>query len=184
MSAARRAEALSRDRILDAALALAHEEGTDALSMRRIAAELGTGAMSLYNHVPDKDALLDGLAERMFSPIETPSGATWREVSEAWATSTRANVLANGPLVPILVGARRGFPLIGLLKEVVQALQATGLDAEVAHDITRVVSRWVAGSIIADAALLRAGLAQRDELDDVFTRGLDALLNGLAPHIG
>lgn len=181
---ARRAEALSRDRILEVALALARREGSEALSMRRIAAELGTGPMSLYNHVPDKDALLDGLVERVFAQIDTPAGATWREVGEAWATSTRATVLVNGPLVPILVGPRRGFPLLGLLNAATQAVRDTGLDDETARDVIRIVSRWVAGSVVADAALLRAGLARRVDLDAVFARGLDALLDGLASDIG
>lgn len=180
MSAARSSETLTRDRILDAALALARKDGAGALSMRRIAAELGTGAMSLYNHVPDKEALLDGLAERLFAHVETPSGATWRDVSTAWATSTRATVLANGPLLPILIGPRRGFPLIGLLKGAVQAITATGLDPDAARKVTSVVGRWVTGSIMADAAMLRGELAQRDDLDEIFTLGLDALHDALA----
>jgi AcrR family transcriptional regulator len=180
MSAARSAEALTRDRIIDAALALARKEGAAALSMRRIAAELGTGAMSLYNHVPDKEALLEGLVERIFNSVETPSGATWREVSTAWATSTRATVLANGPLLPILVGPRRGFPLLGLLNRARQALVDSGLETDEAREVTSIVSRWVIGSVMADAAMLRGGLAPRDQLDELFAQGLDALHDGLA----
>ncbi|GLW11840.1 hypothetical protein Misp01_69680 [Microtetraspora sp. NBRC 13810] len=56
-------EPLSRSRIVNAAVGLIEREGADAVSMRRIAGELRVGVMSLYNHVPSKAALLDGVAE-------------------------------------------------------------------------------------------------------------------------
>ena len=67
MAISRRNLPLSSERILDAAEGIARAEGVGALSMRRVAAELGTGAMSLYNHVPNKEALLGGLAERVLA---------------------------------------------------------------------------------------------------------------------
>lgn len=77
---AKRSGTLDRDRVLDAALALADEEGLDALSMRRIGRALGVEAMSLYNHVADKDDLLDGLVERVLMEIELPEpGREWRD---------------------------------------------------------------------------------------------------------
>ena len=54
---------LSRERILRTAVALADEHGSDAVSMRRLAQELGVDPMSLYHHVANKDALLDGMAD-------------------------------------------------------------------------------------------------------------------------
>jgi AcrR family transcriptional regulator len=58
---------LTRERIIASAVELIEREGVDAVSMRRIAAQLGTGVMSLYNHVPSKSALLDGVAEVVMS---------------------------------------------------------------------------------------------------------------------
>src|SRR5687768_17449668 len=63
-------EPLSRPRIVAAAIDLIEREGADAVSMRRIAGELGVGVMSLYNHVPNKAALLDAVAEAVLSEIE------------------------------------------------------------------------------------------------------------------
>ncbi|WP_024804726.1 TetR/AcrR family transcriptional regulator [Nocardia sp. BMG51109] len=73
---------LTRTAIVDTALGLADESGLDALSMRRIADRLGVGAMSLYRHVPNKDALLaeltDEVARRNPYPPADP-GWTWRD---------------------------------------------------------------------------------------------------------
>ena len=70
---------LSRDRVLTAAVALADEAGIEALSMRKLAKELGVEAMSLYNHVANKDDLLGGMFELVSSEIELPVGGAWRD---------------------------------------------------------------------------------------------------------
>jgi AcrR family transcriptional regulator len=65
-----RREPLSRDRILKTAMQIADDEGLEALSMRRIAAELQASPMALYNHVPNKDALLEGLAAQLLLEMD------------------------------------------------------------------------------------------------------------------
>jgi AcrR family transcriptional regulator len=62
-------ERLTRKRILETALEIVDREGLEELSMRRLASELGVSAMSLYNHVPNKDALLEGITEKLLSEI-------------------------------------------------------------------------------------------------------------------
>jgi AcrR family transcriptional regulator len=64
---------LTRDRILRAAIRIADEEGLDALTMRRLGQELGVQAMSLYNHVANKDDLYQGIVDLALSEIEVPS---------------------------------------------------------------------------------------------------------------
>ena len=81
---------LSRERVLKAAVELADREGIDAVTMRRLAESLGAGAMSLYHHVPNKDALLDGMVDLVFAEIELPSaGIEWKEALRGRAISTR-----------------------------------------------------------------------------------------------
>ena len=63
---------LSRERILEAGLALADEDGIDALSMRKLGQSLGFEAMSLYNHVANKDDLLDGMLDLVLAEMEPP----------------------------------------------------------------------------------------------------------------
>ncbi len=81
---------LSRDRILDAALALADAEGLEAITMRRIGRAMGVEAMSLYKHVADKDDILDGLVDRVLEAIELPApDDPWREAMHRRARSAR-----------------------------------------------------------------------------------------------
>ena len=70
---------LTRDRVLRAAIQIADEEGLDALTMRRLGQELGVQAMSLYNHVANKDDLYQGIVDLAMSEIEVPSAqADWK----------------------------------------------------------------------------------------------------------
>src|SRR5258708_21296618 len=82
---------LTRERIITAAVELIEREGVDAVSMRRIAGLLGSGVMSLYNHVPSKAAVLDGVAERVMSGIDftTDPGAGWEDQVRAQARAFR-----------------------------------------------------------------------------------------------
>ena len=71
---------LSRERVLTTAVAVADRHGLEALSMRKLADELGAGAMSLYHYVPNKEQLIDGMVEIVFSEIEPPSlDLDWKE---------------------------------------------------------------------------------------------------------
>ncbi len=87
---------LSRERILRAAMRLADEGGIDSLSMRRLAQELGVKAMSLYNHVADKDDILDGIVDIVVSEIEVPIlGIDWKTAMQRRATSAHEMLLRH-----------------------------------------------------------------------------------------
>ena len=87
----RRRTPLSRERVLRAAIALADERGAQELTMRKLAKELGVEAMSLYNHVANKDDLLDGMIDIVFGEIEAPlAGGDWKAELCKRAVSTRA----------------------------------------------------------------------------------------------
>jgi AcrR family transcriptional regulator len=81
---------LSKERVLRAAVALAARDGIESLTMRRLADELGAGAMSLYHYVPNKEELLDGMVDIVFSEIELPStDVDWKTAMRRRAISTR-----------------------------------------------------------------------------------------------
>src|SRR4051794_25834074 len=80
---------MNREQVLRAAVALADEAGIEALSMRRLGQALGVEAMSLYNHVAGKEALLDGMVDAVFAEIELPSGTDWRKALRQRALSMR-----------------------------------------------------------------------------------------------
>jgi len=70
---------LTRERVLRAAVGLADSSGLPALTMRRLGQELGVEAMSLYNHVANKDDILDGIVDIVVSDIEVPAqGTDWK----------------------------------------------------------------------------------------------------------
>jgi AcrR family transcriptional regulator len=83
-------EPLSRERVLRAGMAFADASGISSLSMRKLGEALGVEAMSLYNHVANKDELLDGMVDLVFSEIELPDvGADWRTAMCQRAESAR-----------------------------------------------------------------------------------------------
>lgn len=97
---------LSRDLVLAAAAELADQEGIDALTMRALARRLDVEAMSLYHHVANKDDILDGLVDLVFSEIHLPGpGADWRTAMRARAVSARA-ALARHPWAIGLLDSR------------------------------------------------------------------------------
>ncbi len=82
---------VTRERALATAIALADGGGIAALTMRRLARELGVEAMSLYHHVASKEDILDGMIDRVFAEIELPAeGTEWKPAMRARARSARA----------------------------------------------------------------------------------------------
>ncbi len=123
----RRRAPLTRERVLRAALALADEGGDEALSMRHLGKKLGVEAMSLYNHVANKDDVLDGLVDLVFSEIEVPSAAEvdWRTAMRRRAISVRETLnrhrwavgLMEGRLSPGPASLRHHDAMMGCLRE-------------------------------------------------------------------
>ncbi|AMW11193.1 TetR family transcriptional regulator [Streptomyces qaidamensis] len=103
--------ALTLDRIVEAAVQLADTEGLEGLSMRRVAAELGTGTMSLYRYVPGKGELLDLMLDRVQRPSENPAdpGTGWRAALEALARATLALYRRH----PWLLQVNQSRPILG-----------------------------------------------------------------------
>jgi TetR/AcrR family transcriptional regulator, tetracycline repressor protein len=121
-------EALTREGILGAALRIVDEEGMGALSMRRLAADLGVNPMSIYHHLPGKEAVVSGLVGVVFSRMRVPSsgGMPWQERVRAYALAYRDVVRSHPNLAlqivsdaaavseAVLSGAE---PLYGALEE-------------------------------------------------------------------
>lgn len=94
---------ISREQILDAALAVADRSGIEALSMRKVGAELGVEAMTLYHYLPNKDALLDGMVEQVVSQADTSfAGASWRNALTGYAHALRAALLRHPGALPVM----------------------------------------------------------------------------------
>jgi AcrR family transcriptional regulator len=102
---------LSRERVLRTAVALADERGTEELTMRKLAKELGVEAMSLYNHVAHKGDLLDGMIDLVFGEIVPPAaGGDWKAELRKRAVSTREALLRHRWAVGQMEGRTRHGP--------------------------------------------------------------------------
>lgn len=133
---------LNRQRVLDAALAYVDEHGLAALTMRRLGAHLGVEGMSLYKHVADKEALLDGIVERLWTEVPTPSSSRigWRRALRELAWGVLDLFRRHPKSAPLLV--LREFVNLESLRcydAYLTALQRTGFDRSGAFDAVGVV---------------------------------------------
>lgn len=124
--------ALTRDRIIETAAALADAQGIEAVTMRRLADELGVEAMSLYHHTPNKAAILDGLVDLVFTEIlaEVNSSQSLRS-----RILTARTVMLRHPWAPALVETRMqpGLPMLQYVDGVIASLRESGLSYDLIH---------------------------------------------------
>jgi AcrR family transcriptional regulator len=127
-----RRKPLTRDRVLQAAVALADEGGLESLTMRKLAKELGVEAMSLYNHCASKDDLLDGMIDIVFSEIEPPSPEDdWKEALRKRAVSTRDALARHRWAIGLMEGrAEHGPANLRLHDAVLGCLRGAGFSIE------------------------------------------------------
>ena len=143
---------LSRRRVLEAAVRFADREGLEALSMRKLGAELGVEAMSLYNHVPNKDALLDGMVEVLLGELEVPpEGGDWEgRVREAYRGFRR--LARRHPNVFPLLVVRPPDTMDGvwLVEEFLKTMRGAGFDETTALYAFRTFSGYAMGYAMAE----------------------------------
>ena len=144
---ARPAVALSRERILEAAVRLADRDGIESLSMRRLGQELGVDPMSLYNHVRHKEGLLDGIVDVVVGEIEPA------EVDTDWKSSLRETILnARRTMLRHPWAARviesRADPSPSTMRHmerVMDIIRGGGLPLDMAHHALHVLGSRVLG---------------------------------------
>ena len=143
---------LSRRRILEAAVRFVDREGLEALSMRKLGSELGVEAMSLYNHVPNKGALLDGMVEVLLDELEvSPEDEGWeRRVREAYRAFRR--LAHEHPNVFPLLITRPPDTMDGvwLVEEFLKTLRGAGFEPETALYAFRTLSSYASGYAMAE----------------------------------
>jgi len=126
----RRRRPLSRDRVLRAAIELADERGIESLTMRKLGEELRVEAMSLYNHVANKDDIVDGIVDLVFSEIDLPaSGADWKTALRQQAISLRDVLLRHRWAIGLMESRRKPGPAnLRHHDAVIGSLRSAGLD--------------------------------------------------------
>ena len=148
-------EPLTRERALAAAIALADAEGLGALTMRRLARELGIEAMSLYHHVAGKDEILDGMMDMVFAEIELPAERTdWRTAMRERAQSARA-AMTRHPWAIGIMGSRSaaGPATLRHHDAVLGACRAAGFSIQMAAHAFSLIDSYVYGFVLQEVNL-------------------------------
>jgi AcrR family transcriptional regulator len=147
-------EPVTRERAIRVAVALADTGGIESLSMRKLAAELGIEAMSLYYHVTGKDDILDGMLDVVYSEYATPrAGDEWRSAMRTRAESTRS-VLAKHPwAIGIKARTSPGPATLGHLDSVIGCLTAAGFSMPMTGHALSILDSYVLGFAQQEASL-------------------------------
>ncbi|MFE7137684.1 TetR/AcrR family transcriptional regulator [Streptomyces sp. NPDC057644] len=163
---------LSLERIVAAAVRVAAAEGLGAVSMGRVAKELGASTMSLYRYVSAKDELYVLMQETAFGPPEPlsalESGAGWREALAEWASAQRDRFHAHLWLLRIPVGGPPATPnSLAWWEQGLQALEGSGLDEGDKISVVLLVSNFVRSEAVLMADLTAAVAARGVSPEDV-----------------
>ncbi|MER7760551.1 TetR/AcrR family transcriptional regulator C-terminal domain-containing protein [Streptomyces sp. NPDC097619] len=157
-----RKPAHSRETITAAAVALADAEGLEAVTIRRVAAAVGAGAMSLYSYAPDKETLLELMVDHVTGELPTAHAPTgdWRADLKEIARLQRAHMLRH-PWLPAALTVRRtpGPHTLAFLERALAVLRPTGLDGAAKLEVFAQLTAFVAGHVgheIAQAAVSAA----------------------------
>jgi AcrR family transcriptional regulator len=170
----------SRAQVVAAAIAIADAEGLEALTMRRLAAELGAGVMSLYTYVRDKDDLVDQMVDQVsaFEPAGEPPDllalARWQRdlmLRHPWLLSA----LPNRQLV--------GANTLGSLERGLAALAPTGLPGGAKMEILALLTGFVAGYVNHERAQAAAGITDPERIAAHVAQLRTAVATGAYPEL-
>jgi len=147
-------EPLTRERVLRAALAIVDREGLAAISMRRVGEELGVEAMSLYNHVANKAAMLDGIFELVLAELEPAKPATSFELGLRERALALRAVLRAHPRALTLFASRPAVTPGSLahVESVLDCLLDAGFGADDALSALHALVAYVVGHSLASYA--------------------------------
>lgn len=145
---------LSRELIVDGALAVIDAEGVDGLTMRGLASSLGCEAMSIYKHVPDRSSLIDLVVERVLADFTPPDPTlSWDVRLRSIADEFRRIALSHPHVFPLVAVRLPSSPVaLAPVEAVLDALSAAGLgDAQVVSAFWALVA-YTTGALVAEAA--------------------------------
>jgi AcrR family transcriptional regulator len=171
-------DALSRDQIVSAAIALLDADGVEALSMRKLGAKLGAGATSLYWHVANKDQLMELVVDEAFGELDLPDPGGpdgWRSAATAAATSVRA-VMTRHPWLAGALGevglAYLGPNLMVGMDRFLAIFVTAGLELVEAGRAVETLIAYVIGVASGESAwqitVARSGIDERALLENLW----------------
>jgi AcrR family transcriptional regulator len=145
---------LSRERVFQAGIAVADERGVQSLTMRAVGEQLRVEAMSLYHHVANKDELLGGMVELVFSEIELPTtDVDWRTAMRRRAISTRRALARHRWAVGLLQRTSPGPASLRLVNAVLGCLRGAGFSVENAAHAYSALDAYIYGFALQEKTL-------------------------------
>ena len=169
-------QALSPEHIASTAVALADAEGLEAVTMRRLAAELGVAPMAPYRYLSGKDDLLDLMVDHVYAEPWLPDGLGWREALRDLAFRTRELTLAHPWLGRLPSRAKLALTpnRMAVAERALAVLDGHGMDADTMMSVFRAVDAYVEGAMGYETAVTAL-------VDDEGLSGGDGLRSELAP---
>ncbi|MDR8413612.1 TetR/AcrR family transcriptional regulator [Nonomuraea sp. 3-1Str] len=171
-------QTLSPQRIATTAVAIADAEGLEAITMRRLATELGVAPMAPYRYVSGKDDLLELMVDHVYADLHLPVDREWRETMRALALRTRELMLRHLWLAQLSPQARLSLTpnRMTVAERALSALDGLGLDADAMMSIFRAVDAYVHGAMNYESAV-------RNLIDEHGWSDGDDLRSELAPEM-
>jgi AcrR family transcriptional regulator len=146
----------TREAVVTAALQVVDAEGVEAMSMRRVAQELGTGPASLYAHVAGREEMIALVLDRVLSGVvcPPPEPARWREQIKEVMRASRSALVAHGDLARLLpeIGVTSGESVTVISEGMLAILAAAGLPKQVCAYAVDAMSLYVTGIAAEDAS--------------------------------
>jgi AcrR family transcriptional regulator len=176
---AKHREKLTRDKVIGAALRIRDEEGLDAVSMRRVAHELGVEAMSLYHHVGDKEELLDGICERVMGDFEFPAPTgDWAEDCRAGARAWRRLMQKHPEVIELFARQRGPASSVESMRPsefALRLLRESGLSDRDVAQAFHAIGGYIQGFVVMERGSIAGGT------DAVHVKAHQALAESLDP---
>ncbi|EAR23813.1 putative transcriptional regulator [marine actinobacterium PHSC20C1] len=173
---------ITREAVLAAALELADAEGSAALTMRKLADRIGVEAMSIYYHVPNKEAILTGLVDLVFAEIELPTTALdWRRAMHKRAISTRSALVRHRWAIGLMDSRRDpGLATLRHHDAVIGVLRSGGFSIAGAAHAFSALDSYIYGFVLQELSL---PFETSEELTEVAEEIVTEMPVGEFPHL-
>jgi AcrR family transcriptional regulator len=163
---------LSRERVLHAAIILADEGGIDSLSMRKLAEELGVKAMSLYNHVANKDDVLDGIVDAAWGEIVVTTGeADWKTEIREIAISAHETLLRHPWASGLWMRQKPGPARLRYGDSLLGCLRNAGFSKDLTYHAYHIIESYIMGYTFQVLSVRAVDTQQFADIAASFLRG-------------
>ncbi len=177
---------LTREHIIEGALAIVDTDGAENLTMRRLGQRLGVDPMAVYHHLPNKAAVLDGIVQHLWDGVRlapAEPGERWQDVLAGVFTAFRTRLLQH-PRAVSIIGTRPSVSpaMLRLVEAILQRIETAGLDGRDAMQLIDCLSGLTIGKVLAETSDLAGGHSEhvRAALTSVTPQTHPTLLKALA----